>query len=110
MSDTQPLSGEREASRGAAGPRLRALREQIAARNREENEEASRETRRDLVMASIHAVGWVALGLFLIAFALHTTSEAYGRMAFYAGVAIGNGGWIFTMLAAYRRGERRGDW
>ena len=110
MNDTRPLPDEREAARGSAGPRLRALREEIAARTREQNEAASRETRRDLVMASIQAVGWVALGLFLIAFAMHTTSEAYGRMAFYAGVAIGNGGWIFTMLAAYRRGERRGDW
>ena len=91
-------------------PSLRALREEIAARHRAENEEAGRETRRDLVVSSLQAMGWAAAGIALIAWALHTTSEAYGRMAFYAGIAIGNGGWIFTMLGAYRRGERRGDW
>ena len=110
MSDPRTVPDEREPSRPAAGPTLRALREEIATRHRAENEEARRETRRDLVMASLQATAWVALGLFLVAFAVHTTSEAYGRIAFYAGIAIGNGGWIFTMLAAYRRGERRGDW
>ena len=97
-------------ARPAASTRLRALREEIAARSRAEHEEAHRETVRDLVIASLQAMGWVAIGLFLIAWALHTTSESWGRIAFYSGVAIGNGGWIFTMLAAYRRGEQRGDW
>ena len=110
MGDERPLPDEGGAPRGAAAPSLRALREEIATRTREENEEAKRETRRDLLRSSLQATAWVALGLFLIAWAMHTTSEAYGRIAFYAGVAIGNGGWIFTMLGAYRRGERRGDW
>lgn len=105
MSETPSTPGEPR-----SGARLRALREEMAARNRAQNEEASRDTLRDLAVSALQSVAWVALGIALIAFALHTTSEVYGRMAFYAGIAIGNGGWVFTMLAAYRRGERRGDW
>ena len=86
------------------------LREEMATRHREALAEAQRETRRDLIRTAILCVGWVALGLFLILWSFHTTSLAYGRIAFLSGIAVGNGGWIFTMLAAYRRGERRGDW
>ena len=93
-----------------AGATLRSLREQMLARSREERAEADREMRRDLALTALQCVGWMAVGLFLFALAFHTTSETYGRIAFYAAIAIGNGGWIFTMLAAYRRGEQRGDW
>ena len=110
MSDVRPRADDQPGAAPAASSRLRALREEIATRNRAENEEAGRETRRDLIITSLQAMGWVAIGIFLMAWALHTTSETWGRIAFYAGVAIGNGGWIFTMLAAYRRGEQRGDW
>lgn len=91
-------------------PRLAELREAIAARARAERELARGDLRRDLVSTVLQCFFWVALGLFLIAWAFHTTSETWGRIAFLAGIAIGNGGWIFTMLAAYRRGEKRGDW
>ena len=99
-----------DAGRTPAKVSLRALREQMAARSRDEHEEAEREKWRDLASSALQAMGWAATGIALIAWALHSTSETYGRIAFYSGVAIGNGGWIFTMLAAYRRGEKRGDW
>lgn len=106
MSDQVPRE------RGAVPSRvsLRALREEMAARNRDQHVEAEREKWRDLAVSALQAMGWVAIGLALIAWALHSTSDTYGRIAFYSGVAIGNGGWVFTMLAAYRRGEKRGDW
>jgi hypothetical protein len=91
-------------------PRLAELRDAIAARARVEREQAQGDTLRDLLSTALQCVAWVALGLFLIAWAFHTTSETWGRIAFLSGIAIGNGGWIFTMLAAYRRGEKRGDW
>ena len=104
MSGTEPgLPGER-------APRLAELRKGIEDRSRAERELARRDTLRDLAFTALQCVGWVALGLFLVAWALHTTSATWGRIAFLSGIAIGNGGWIFTMLAAYRRGERRGDW
>ena len=86
------------------------LREEMAARHREALAEAERAKRHDLIRTAILCVGWVALGIFLILWSFHTTSLAYGRIAFFAGIGIGNGGWIFTMLGAYRRGEERGDW
>lgn len=104
MSDREP-----EPPR-ARTPGLAELREAIAARARRERELAQGDTLRDLLVTVLQCFGWVAIGLFLVAWAFHTTSETWGRIAFLSGIAIGNGGWIFTMLAAYRRGEKRGDW
>jgi hypothetical protein len=70
---------------------------------------AERDLRRDLVRAVLEAWGWVLLGLALVGWAFHTTSPSYGRAAFWAGIAVGNGGWLWSMLALYRRRERRGD-
>ncbi len=85
------------------------LRE-MSRRRAEEAVEARRATARDLARTAVQCVLWVALGLFLIAWSLHTTNPVVGRGAFYAGLGIGNGGWVFSVLAAYARGERRGDW
>lgn len=104
MSDREPEPPRAHAST------LAGLREAIAARARRERELAQGDTLRDLLLTVLQCFAWVALGLFLIAWAFHTTSETWGRIAFLSGIAIGNGGWIFTMLAAYRRGEKRGDW
>ena len=101
------LTGKDLGPPGALGKRLR---EEMYARHRGEREDAERDTRRDLALTALACVGWVALGLFLVLWSFHTTSLIYGRIAFLSGIAIGNGGWIFTMLAAYRRGEKRGDW
>jgi hypothetical protein len=48
--------------------------------------------------------------MFCVAWSFHTTDTSYGRMAFFGGLGVGNGGVIFTLLAVYRRGEARGDW
>ena len=39
----------------------------------------------------------------------HTSDETLGSVAFCGGLGIANGGVIFTLLAAYRREERRGS-
>jgi hypothetical protein len=84
--------------------------DEIAARDRADAEEADRERFRDLMRSSLRCVAWGALGMFCVAWSVHTTDVAYGKMAFFAGLGAGNGGVIFTLLGAYRRGERRGDW
>ena len=91
-------------------PLPNALLEEMEERRREEVAAADRDKWRDLLRTALLCVLWCGLGLFCLAWALHTTDAAYGRIAFWAGIAIGNGGWIFTVLAAYRRGEKRGDW
>lgn len=86
------------------------LRREMSRRRAEEAGEARRATRRDLAWTAAQCVLWVVLGLLLIGWSMHTTDPVLGRAAFYAGIGIGNGGWIFSALAAYARGEKRGDW
>lgn len=91
-------------------PLPRPLREEMAASRAREREVAERDKQRALGWAALQCVGWAALGVFLILWSAHTTDMTYGRVAFYGGIGAGNGGVLFTLLAAYRRGERRGDW
>ena len=91
-------------------PLPRPLYEEMQARRAAEAVGANRDRRLDLLNTALQCVFWCGLGIFLLLWSFHTTSEVYGRVAFLGGLAIGNGGWLFTVLAAYRRGERRGDW
>jgi hypothetical protein len=91
-------------------PLPKHLLDEMSLRRAAAEEEADRLRNRDLVRSGLACIGWCALGLFLIMWSAHTTDLLYGRMAFFAGLGIGNGGIIFTLLAAWRRGERRGDW
>jgi hypothetical protein len=91
-------------------PTRRELYEAIG-REREAAElEANRARRRDLVRAGALCVVWMLVGVYLLGWSVHTTDERYGWLAFYGGLIVGNGGMVFTLLAAYRRGEERGDW
>ena len=68
-------------------------------------------TRRgDYVLTALTCFVWCGIGTFLIAWSAHTTDETLGNMAFWGGLGVGNTGIIYTLLAAYRRGEKRGDW
>jgi hypothetical protein len=91
-------------------PNPRARAEELVAKRRTEAELAHRDTWRDYVLTALKCLVWAALGIFLVMWSAHTTSLAYGRMALWAGLAVGNGGVLFTLIAAYARGERRGDW
>jgi hypothetical protein len=95
---------------GARSPALRAHVEAIAARNRRLAEQADGDRRRDLARAALACLFWLVAGLGCMMWSFHTTDEGYGRAAFYLGLGLGNGGIVFTLLAAWRRGERRGDW
>ena len=86
------------------------LLSELAERHLAEAAAADRDKLRDYAWTTVRCVLWCALGLLCIGWAFHTTDAEWGRAAFYLGVGVGNGGWIFTVLGAYRRGERRGDW
>ena len=86
------------------------LREQMELSRARAEERARGDTRRDLAWTAVRCVLWCLAGLALMAWALHTTDVALGRMAFTAGIIVGNGGIVATGLRAYLRGERRGDW
>jgi hypothetical protein len=68
-----------------------------------------RDRRRDYLSALLGAVGSVALGLFLVGGAVHTTDFRAGQILFWAGLLVGNGGWFVSMAWAWRRAEERGD-
>jgi hypothetical protein len=91
-------------------PLPRQLVDQMEARHLAESVRADRDRLRDFALTALQCVAWCALGMLLVAWSLHTTDVTYGRIAFFGGLALGNGGWIFAVLAAYRRGEQRGDW
>jgi hypothetical protein len=97
-------------SRERSMPLPRARAEELAAERRAEAELAHRDTLWDYVLTALTCLVWAGLGIFLLMWSAHTTSLTYGRIAFWAGLAVGNGGVLFTLIAAYARGERRGDW
>ena len=71
---------------------------------------AERDKLWDFGRTALFCLLWSAIGIMCILWSAHTTSVVYGRIAFFGGLGIGNAGIIFTLLAAYRRGEKRGDW
>ena len=83
--------------------------EELINKRAAEHSAARRDTIRDLVLTAALCLGWGALGIFLILLAAHLTDAIVARVAFYGGIAIGNGGIIFTLLNTYRRLEKRGD-
>jgi hypothetical protein len=88
----------------------RAILEELAERNADEAERADRERREDYVRTAVACIAWGAVGAYCLAWSFHTSDLTLGRIAFFSGLGLGNAGVIFTLLAAYRRGERRGDW
>jgi hypothetical protein len=88
----------------------RAALDELAERNAEAAAEADSARRKDFLRSAVACVAWAAVGLYCIAWSAHTTDATLGSAAFFAGLGAGNGGIIFTLLGAYRRGEARGDW
>ena len=91
-------------------PIPRDIMEQLVAKRAAEHSAAQRDKVRDLALTAVQCLVWGALGIFLILLGAHLTDHVYSRVTFFAGIAVGNGGILFALLAAYRRGERRGDW
>ena len=91
-------------------PLPKAILEELGEKRAVESREAGRDQRRAMARTAVQCMGWCVLGLALIGWAFHTADEAIGKVAFWGGLAVGNGGMIHTLLAAYRRGEERGDW
>lgn len=91
-------------------PSLDALREEMARKRAEEKVEADRIMRWDLFWTAVRCLCFSAVGIFLLMWSVHTTDRQLGLAAFWGGLGVGNGGIIFALLGAYRRGEERGDW
>lgn len=72
--------------------------------------EAEREARQDFLRTIRDIVAWTCGGVLCIGLALHTGDAGLGWIWYWLGNSIWFGGVSFSILAAYRRGERRGDW
>jgi Zn-dependent protease len=83
-------------------------REERAARLFAIEREAAAVARRVFVAVILICFFWMCLGLFLLAWAFHTTNEAMGRIALYAGILVTDVGVLGTLIYAYNRAEREG--
>jgi hypothetical protein len=91
-------------------PLPRHLLDDLQRRRAQEDKAAERDKLLDYARTAVMCWAWCLVGLALIGWSFHTTDESWGRIAFLAGLGLGNAGMIFTLLGAYRRGEQRGDW
>ena len=83
---------------------------ELIAKHEAAHRSAGRDTLLDLLKTAGHLAFWVACGLVLIGSALHTTDHGVGQILWLAGHTVWISGVLFSLLAAYRRGEHRGDW
>jgi hypothetical protein len=90
-------------------PLPRSILDEQVRRGDEEHHAAERDRRRDAVLTAVLCLAWSVLGIALLLTSFHMTSD-FARVVYYAGLGGANAGIIFTLLAWYRRGEKRGDW
>lgn len=64
--------------------------------------------RRHLLLLLVLA-GWALVGLVLMALAMATTDQARGEGLFAAGLALGYGGMVLSLLVAFVRAAERGE-
>lgn len=91
-------------------PLPKEYRDALIESHEESERSARRETTRDLLRTMGHILVWVLCGLGLFGLAFHATDHAIGMVFWWAAHAVWIGGVSGALLAAYRRGECRGDW
>lgn len=91
-------------------PMPQKYRDELVTNHARAHQSASRETRRDLYKTCLHLVFWVLCGWVFIGFSAHSTDVGFGWVLYWAGFTVWIPGVLFSLLAAYRRGEKRGDW
>ena len=89
-------------------PLPRAVLERIGQERLAAQLAADRDRRRVWLRTAILCVVWPLLGLSLLAWSFHTTDLLYGQVAFWAGLGIGDGGTLLTLIQAWLEAERKG--
>jgi len=89
-------------------PLPREILEQIGEERLAAQLAADRERRRVWLRTAILCIVWPLLGLTLLGWSVHTTDLLYGQVAFWAGLAVGDGGTLLTLVLAWREAERKG--
>lgn len=83
--------------------------EQIA-RNARTEGDAGRDRMLSLLRSALELLLSVAVGFGVMGYSVHTRDEVLGRQLFQVGQLAWIAGVVTTLLVAYRRGEKRGDW
>ena len=91
-------------------PIRKDLYESMQRQRDEEHRAAERDRRRSFIATGLMCIVWAALGLVCYAFAFHTTDAGMAEIYKRGAYLLTYGGVSFTLLGAYRKGERRGDW
>ncbi len=68
--------------------------------------EAEREERSATARTLLSCFAWVLIGLALMGYAVHTTDLRAAGIAYWAGLMLGNGGVLLTLISAYLRSMR----
>ncbi len=87
----------------------RSYAERIAEHARA-HREAQRDARRDFYRLVLDLMISVAGGMLLLGLAVHSTDPETGKAYWWAGHALWVAGLTFSLMRAYRRAERRGEW
>jgi hypothetical protein len=91
-------------------PTNKELYEAMQRQREREHEAAERDRRRSLLVSAALCLFWALLGLGCFGMALHTTDRATGEIYRGAAYIVTYGGVSFTLIRAYLKGEKRGDW
>jgi hypothetical protein len=94
----------------AAMPIDKKFYEEMQAKREAEHVHAERDRRWSFIRSGIACLIWAAAGLVCYAFAFHTTDAAMAQIYKWGAYLITYAGISFTLLRAYRAGEKRGDW
>ena len=84
--------------------------EELIAKHEHSHREAKRVTLWDFVRTCVTMIACVLVGWVFIGFSVHTTNPRIAYALYWGGLCIWIPGVLFPLLAAYRRGEQRGDW
>jgi hypothetical protein len=91
-------------------PELQAEYDRIGRERLAASREMDRMYRWELVRTCGEMLGWTVTGCVIAAWGFHVTSPPRGRMLLMAGILVTWVGVLYSLIGAYRRGEKRGDW
>ena len=84
--------------------------ELLVKRRTEEEKAAKHETRVELAKTFGYIALWTVIGLAFIGLSWHVTDVGYGWIFWWSGALFWVAGVWVTVMAAYQRGVKRGDW
>jgi hypothetical protein len=70
---------------------------------------ARRDSLRTLLIGAVLCFAWLAIGLYILGWSMHTTDAKLGSIFYWSGLVLGNAGILGTIAWVVKRAESRGD-